>query len=171
MSDLLAIYLNDHLAGSAGGVALARRVAGSRTGATADTARQLAQHMAQDRETLASIAQRLGVHRTYYKEPFALVAERLGRLKPNGALIRRSPLSDVVEYEALALAINAKRAVWRTLRELEATRSELDAADLDALMARADDQAEQVERLRIGAARQAFVQSQRTGKDSDDTTS
>jgi len=157
MSDLLAIYLNDHLAASAGGVALARRVAGSRSGATADAAKSLSQQMAQDRDTLASIAQRLGVRRTFYKEPLALVAERLGRLKPNGAVIRRSPLSDVVEYEGLALAVDAKRAVWRTLRELEATRSELDAAELDALAARADDQAEQVERLRIEAARRAFV--------------
>lgn len=159
MSDLLAIYLNDHLAASAGGVALARRVAGSRSGAAADATRRLEQQMAEDRDALASIAERLGVRRTFYKEPFAVIAERLGRLKPNGALIRRSPLSDVVEYEGLALAIDAKRTVWRTLRDLATTRSELDAAELDALIVRADEQAEQVESLHGGATREAFAQS------------
>jgi hypothetical protein len=159
MSDLLAIYLNDHLAAAAGSVALIRRVAGARTGQTAVATRQLAQQMAEDRDSLASIAQRLGVRRTFYKEPLALVAERLGRLKPNGALIRRSPLSDVVEYEALALAIAAKRAAWRTLRELAATRPELDSSELDALISRADDQASQVERFHGDAIRQAFAQS------------
>jgi hypothetical protein len=159
MSDLLAIYLNDHLAASAGGVALARRVAGSRSGPTADAMRRLEQQLTEDRDALVSIAQRLGVRRTFYKEPVAVVAERLGRLKPNGAVVRRSPLSDVVEYEGLALAIDANRAVWRTLRGLTATRSELDAAELDALIARVGEQAEQVERCHGDAARQAFVHS------------
>jgi hypothetical protein len=105
------------------------------------------------------MVRRLGVRRTLYKEPLALVAERLGRLKPNGAVVRRSPLSDVVEYEALALAIAAKRTLWRTLRAMAATRSELDAAELDSLARRADDQAETAERLRADAARLAFTQS------------
>lgn len=163
MPDLLAIYVNDHLAASAGGVALARRVAGSRNEATAEAAKrleqQLAEDLAADREALASIAKRLGVRRTYYKEPLAVAAERLGRLKPNGAVLRRSPLSDVVEYEALALAISAKRAFWRTLRDLVATRSELKAAEVDALIARAENQADVVARLHGEATRQAFVQN------------
>jgi len=163
MSDLLAIYLNDHLAGSAGGVALARRIAGSRTGAAADESRQLAQQIADDRDALAAMVRRLGVRRTRYKEPLALVAERLGRLKPNGAVVRRSPLSDVVEYEALALAIAAKRTLWRTLRAMATARSELDVAELDSLARRADDQGETVERLRADAARLAFTQSHEPG--------
>ena len=37
------------------------------------------------------------------------VAETVGRLKPNGTLVRRSPLSDLMELEALSAAVEAKR--------------------------------------------------------------
>lgn len=157
MPDPLSIYLNDHLAAAAGGVALVRRVANSRHGAVAEDARRLAVQVVADRDALGAIINRLGIRRTYYKEPFAIIAERVGRLKSNGTLLHRSPLSDVVEYEALALGIAAKRALWRTLRELTAKRPELGDADLEALIHRADDQLEMVERLHATAVRQAFA--------------
>jgi hypothetical protein len=156
MADLLAIYLNDHLAASAGGVALARRIAGSREGAEGEETGRLAQQVEEDRATLAAAARRLGVRRTRYKESLAIAAERVGRLKPNGALVRRSPLSDVVEYEALAVAVAAKRRLWLTLRGLAATRAELDEAELDELARRADHQLEIVERLHSTAVAKAF---------------
>jgi hypothetical protein len=156
MADLLAIYLNDHLAASAGAVALARRIAGSREGAEGGETRRLVQHVEEDRATLAAIAQRLGVRRTRYKESFAVGAERIGRLKPNGALVRRSPLSDVVEYEALAVAVAAKRRLWLTVRGLTGTRAELDESELDELACRADHQLEIVERLHSAAVAKAF---------------
>jgi hypothetical protein len=156
MSELLGIYLNDHLAGAAGGVALARRVAGSRTGSAGEQTRRLAQQIAEDRDSLVAIIARLGLRRTFYKEPFAVIAERAGRLKANGALVRRSPLSDVVEYEMLALGITGKRAGWQALRELATSRTELDADALDVLIQRAEEQLEVVQRLRIAAVGQAL---------------
>lgn len=156
MPDFLAIYLNEHLAGSAGGVALARRIAGSRAGAEADEARRLADDIAADRDTLATILQRLGIRRTFYKESVALAAERVSRFKLNGTLARHSPLSDVVEYEALATGITGKRAAWRTLRRVAATREGLDEAELDGLIRRADEQLDAVERLRTTAVGRAF---------------
>ncbi len=156
-ADHLAIYLNDHLAAAAGGVSLARRIAGSRRGEVADEARRLAGDIADDRASLLKVIERLGVRRTFYKEPVALIAERLGRWKPNGAFVRRSPLSDVIEYEALALGISGKRGLWGTLRLLATTRDELDAAEFEKLIARADEQLEAVERLRVLAIRTAFA--------------
>jgi hypothetical protein len=156
MPDLLAIYVNDHLAAAAGESALARRVAGSRSGAVADDARRLAAEVSDDRDALVAIARRLGVRRTVYKESFALAAERLGRFKPNGAVIRRSTLSDVVEYEALAVAITAKRRLWQTLRRLAETRTGLDAAELEELIRSADGQLDTIERLHGSAVAEAF---------------
>ncbi len=150
-SDLLGIYLNDHLAGAAGGVALARRVAGSRTGSEGEQTRRLAQEIAEDRDSLIAIMGRLGVRRTFYKEPFAVLAERAGRWKTNGSVLRRSPLSDVVEYEMLTLGITGKHSGWLSLRELAPGRAELDVAELDVLIQRAEAQLELVQRLRIAA--------------------
>jgi hypothetical protein len=154
---LLEIYLNDHLAGSAGGVALARRVAGSHR--ASPEVQTLADEIADDREALLAIVRHLGLRRTRYKEPVAVVAERVGRFKPNGSLVHRSPMSDVVEFEALALAVTGKRAGWRTLRGLADDRVDLDPSELDRLIARADSQLEVIERLRAAAAQRAFTVS------------
>lgn len=156
MSDLLGVYLNDHLAGAAGGVALARRVAGSRTGSEGEQTQRLAQQIAEDRDSLIAIMSRLGVRRTFYKEPFAVIAERAGRWKSNGTVVRRSPLSDLVEYEMVALGITGKRAGWQALRELTPSRAGLDGAELDVLIQRAEEQLEVVRQLRLGAVGRAL---------------
>lgn len=154
----LEIYLNDHLAGAAGGVALARRVAGSHDGdASEGDLQRLAREIAEDRDVLVGIVKRLGLRRTFYKEPLALAAERLGRFKPNGSIVSRSPMSDVVEFEALTLGITGKRSGWLSLRQIVDHTPELDAAELDTLIARADEQLELVERLRRDAAQHAFA--------------
>lgn len=41
----------------------------------------------------------LGIPRTYYKESLAVLVEHAGRLKLNGSLRHRSPLSTVVDLE------------------------------------------------------------------------
>jgi hypothetical protein len=43
------------------------------------------------------------------------IAERVGRLKSNGRIVRRSPLSSLLELEMLRLAVEGKAACWRTL--------------------------------------------------------
>jgi hypothetical protein len=48
-------------------------------------------------------------------------SRRRDGLKPNGVLLRRSPLSDLVELEALRTTVNGRRTDWRTLRVLPTT--------------------------------------------------
>jgi hypothetical protein len=150
--ELLGVYLNDHLAGAAAGVALADRLAGGhRDTAAAAELKQFAADVRADRESLIAIMGEVGVSRTHYKEPVAVLAERLGRFKPNGSLLARSPLSSVVELETMALGVTGKRAGWRTLRELSGSEPRLDAARLDELIARAEQQLTLLERLRVRA--------------------
>ena len=102
---LLGIYLNDHLAGAAAGVALAQRLADShRNTAASDDLAWIAEQVTADRASLLQMMSQLHILRTRYKEPLALLAERAGRLKPNGHLRSRSPLSSLVELEAMAQA-------------------------------------------------------------------
>ena len=157
---LLRIYLNDHLAGAAGGVALAARLARSHQGTTEATPlERLARDVAADRDSLLAIIGSLGLPRTYYKEAAALAGERLGRLKLNGSLIKRSPLSSVVELEVMTVGVTAKRSGWRSLRELSESDARLDSAQLDELIRRADDQLEVLEQLRIRAVKAALMSS------------
>ena len=77
------------------------------------------------------------------------VLEKAGRFKPNGALLSRSPLSDLIELEGLALGVHGKAAGFRALRHLADTDTRLDATHLDELIDRAERQAAALEQMRI----------------------
>jgi hypothetical protein len=151
--DLLGIYLNDHLAGATAGVELARRMASSQqSSAVGDALGQLASDVAQDRSALISIIAALGVPRRSYKAWLAWGGEKISRLKPNGHVVTRSPLSSLEELEILRLAVEGKAAGWRTLRTLADHDHRLDTQQLDELLRRARSQIEILEELRIHAA-------------------
>jgi hypothetical protein len=75
-----------------------------------------------------------------YKQLALWVGEKLSRLKLNGSLVSRSPLSDLVEFEFLASAVRAKRSGFETLREIADVDGRLDAAELDRLIEQANRQ-------------------------------
>ena len=154
---LLGIYLNDHLAGATGGLELFRRATGSHAGTAAgDVLKRLTAEVEEDREALLAIMKDLGVPVRQYKVAAGWLAEKAGRLKLNGRLLSRSPLSSVVELEGLHLGVLGKAAGWRTLRALADREPRLEAAALDRLIARATAQATELEDLRLAAATEAL---------------
>jgi hypothetical protein len=155
---LLGIYLNDHLAGATAGTELAHRMARSRgTGQDSVTLRRLAAEIAQDRAALLDIMAALGIKVRRYKAGAAWIGEKAGRLKFNGRLLARSPLSNLEELELLRLGVEGKAAGWRTLRALADTDTRLDRARLDELISRASRQADLLEDLRVAAAGQVIM--------------
>ena len=157
-SSPLAIYLNDHLGGSTAGLELARRTARAHQGTPAgEPLARVAAEIAEDREALLRIMGELGVPVQRYKMAVGWVSEKAARLKPNGRLLRRSPLSSVIELESLRIGIEGKAAGWRALRTVAAREPRLDAALLDQLLDRAGAQADTVEELRLRAAAEAFT--------------
>jgi hypothetical protein len=155
---LLGIYLNDHLAGATGGVELARRAAGSAAGTeAAGPLQRFAGEVADDREALLAMMAALGVPVRSYKVYAAWIGEKAGRLKLNGRLLGRSPLSLLVELELLRLGVEGKAAGWRTLRALAERDTRLDAGQLDQLLSRARLQAGMLEELRLHAAAQVIA--------------
>lgn len=155
--ELLGVYLNDHLGAATGGVELVRRAAGAQRGTPGGRAlRQLADEITEDRQSLLTMMRSLGVPVRRYKVVGGWVAEKAGRLKFNRKLLRRSRLSAVLELEALLVGIEGKQAGWRLLRQQAEVDQRLDAALLDELIARAGQQAERVEALRVDAAAAAF---------------
>ncbi|HKF83884.1 MAG TPA: hypothetical protein VKB23_13100 [Solirubrobacterales bacterium] len=153
---LLAIYLNDHLAGAALGVELARRLRSSNRG-DGEMGEPLARICAEieaDRETLVGLMDRLGVDRKPLKPALARIGERLGRLKLNGQLRGYSPLSRVLELEVLAAGIGGKLQLWNGLEQRFG--DSLEGFDFHALAGRADGQGRQVEDLHLKAAARAL---------------
>jgi hypothetical protein len=154
---MLAIYLNDHLAGATGGVELARRTA-SALRATPDgpALEQLADEISQDRESLLAVMGALGVGVQHYKVGAGWLAEKVGRLKLNGSWVSRSPLSTVVELEGLVIGVTGKECLWRVLRTLADTDPRLDTEELDGLLARAESQRERLEQMRVRTSVEVF---------------
>lgn len=148
---LLAIYLNDHLAGAAVGVGLAQRARDSNRddAVFGPPLAQICAEIEADRETLVRLMERLGVPRSPVKPVLGWAGEKLGRLKLNGQLRGYSPLSRLVELEGLALGIAGKENLWRALKR---TIDEPAGFDFAALAARAAGQRERIEGLRLSAA-------------------
>jgi hypothetical protein len=155
---LIAIYLNDHLAGSTGGLELARRALSANRGTDFEAPlEQLATEIAEDRAALVDVMGRLGIARDPLKVWAGWAAEKVGRLKLNGRISGYSPLSRVVELEALGLGVEGKRAMWRALGRIFPDDARLGGVDLEALVRRADRQRRMVESERLRAAEIAFA--------------
>jgi hypothetical protein len=154
---LLGIYLNDHLAGSTAGIELVRRACSQNQGT--DYGRFLAKltmEIDEDRAAFVEIMDRLGIRRDPAKVAGGWVLEKMGRLKLNGQLRGYSPLSRLVELEGLALGVTGKLAGWKVLRLLADGEPALDAAALEGLIERAEQQQRGLEEHRLLATREAF---------------
>ena len=148
-SKYLATYLNDHLAGATAGAELARRAASENAGtALGSFLSELAGEIAEDRAALRELMAALGVGVDRKKVALGWAAEKAGRLKPNAQLLGYSPLSPLVELEALLLGIEGKRLLWRSLQAIADTHG-LPAERLDELAARVRRQRDRVERHRV----------------------
>jgi hypothetical protein len=155
---LLGIYLNDHLAGSTIGLELSRRARGSNEGTEyGEVLERVAKEIEEDREALQRLMSELGSRRDHPKVTAAWLAESFGRLKPNGRLLSYSPLSRLVELEALALGISGKLSLWEALAEVAGEDARLDPGELRRLAERAERQRKEVWQLRQRAAHEAFA--------------
>src|SRR5918996_252861 len=99
---LVAIYLQDHLAGSVAALELVERAARANAGNELGSfLTDLHGEISADKETLLATMRTLGVDPSRVKNAVAWTAEKAARLKANGGLLRYSPLSRVHELEAL----------------------------------------------------------------------
>ena len=122
-SDLLTIYLNDHLGGSTFGLERARRAAAANEGTEfGEPLARLAIEIESDRSELLSMMEKLGRGSDPIKVAGGWLVERIGRLKPNGRVLGYSPLGRVLDIEALEGGVEAKLALWRALRAADAGR-------------------------------------------------
>lgn len=154
MTEPLAIYLNDHLMGATSGSELARRIAKQHAQSSAgQTLVRIADEIAQDRAALLEVMGELGVPVRRYKIGIGWAVEKAGRAKTNGFLVRRAPLSSMIELESLRLGVEGKRLMWQAVRALHGQQAAgLDPDRLTDLLQRATNQAEILEELQLQAA-------------------
>jgi hypothetical protein len=158
-SKYLGIYLNDHMAGSALGVRVARRGARDYAGTELGTfLGRMADEIEEDREVLRQVMAAAGTSPQLHKLVAGVVGEQLSRVKMelNGRILGTSPLTPFMELETLKLGIHGKELLWRVLREVPADVG-LTPGRLDELIARAERQQAEVEAHRLAAGHRAFV--------------
>ena len=125
--------------------------------ADASVPQRLAAEVAADKRALLKIMAVLGASVCTYKPYAAWIGEKAARLKLNGHLLTRSPLSSLEELEMLRLGVEGKATGWRTLRTLADRDKRLDSGRLDELISRARRQADLLEDLRVRAADQVIA--------------
>jgi hypothetical protein len=154
---LLAIYLRNHeAAGQAGRDLFRRTAANQRERPYAGELSELATEVEQDLETLRAVMRAAGVTPDRLQGLALRVGERIGRLKPNGRLLGRSPLSDLIEIEGLLDAVRAKAAGWQALAQVPAPDWS-ETADTRLLYERALDQAARLTRIHQITSAQVFT--------------
>ena len=136
-------YLNDHRAGASAGTALARRIwRSNRRTQWGPVLEQVTDSIEEDLAVLDRVRAATGVAGGELKKTAALLAERAGRLKLNRHLLTYSPLSRVLELEALISGIQGKQRLWAALRIAAPSKPEWSDFDFAALEQQATEQSE-----------------------------
>ena len=155
--DLLAVYCNDHLAASVGGIELVRRMLHEhRTTDYEQPLKQLLGELREEKSSLESMMRGVGFPIRQYKLAAVWLGEKAARLKLNGRLLERSPLSDLIEFEFLASAVRAKRSGFETLRIVAEVEPRLPTGEIDRLIRQANRQFEWLSHTRRDVAALVF---------------
>jgi hypothetical protein len=156
--EALAVYLNDHLAGSAAGIELAEKLRDNNQGTELGQVMvALHRDISQDRDALEELMRHLDLERHPVKEAAGWMLEKVSRLRLNPAAGGSAELTRMQEAEALSLGIEGKLSMWLALKEAAASNPRLAAADYDRLIERARGQRRALEPHRLAAAVASFT--------------
>lgn len=156
MTEPLATYLHDHLAGSAFAISLLDSMKEENEGQPLGAfAQKLVAEIRADQDTLKSIIERVGETGLDLKSAVAWAAEKLSQLK-----LRRdgdNGLGTFETLETLGLGILGKHSLWRALAVAAETDARLQGVDFVSLGRRALAQHADVESHRLEVARKALT--------------
>ena len=154
--DALRTYLNDHLAGSVMAIELGERtIRENEGGPVAARLSPLVEQIREDQTVLKGVIERLGTGESSLKKAGAWLAEKAGRVKLGGT-DEPGDLSRLEVLEMLTTGVHGKRALWRALRVVAVRYEELRGLDLDLLERRAVEQHDELEAMRLEAAKAAL---------------
>jgi hypothetical protein len=154
----LALYLNDHLAGSAAALELLEHLEREHVGsATERFVAELRADITADRQELEALMARLHVSSGPPRKAAAWLAEKATELKlrlgdPAGGAFRL-----LESLEGVSLGIEGKRLLWRALAAASRDAPALLGPDYERLQRRAEEQRQQVEVVRLTAALASFA--------------
>ncbi len=156
MSDPLAIYLHDHLAGSHFAVELLESLTDQYSGEElGGFAGGILAEIKEDQQVLEGLIGHVAVRHFDLKSAAAWLGEKVSRVK-----LGRGGTAEIGTFEALellALGIQGKLALWRVMQVIAEVDSRVRGNNFAQLAARAENQFRQVEEYRLKIARNAFT--------------
>jgi hypothetical protein len=153
-AEQLAMYLNDHLAGSVAAIelldSLIEQHSEDRFGKTLGDLRN---DIHNDQEILRDLMRKVGARESAVRKAGAWLVEKLSRVKIGDADDSAALLQAL---EGLALGIAGKQLLWRSLKEIASSFASLQGTDFNELEERAQTQFACAENLRMQMVRESF---------------
>ena len=154
--DLLGRYLSDHLTGATAGAERIERMAADFVDTPVFAAlSELVAEIRGEHLYVQHLIGQLGLRRRRLAEAVSWAGERVGRLKSNGSLLKRSPMTLVLEAELMRSAVIGKLGMWQTLED-NAEALGLDAEHFREFAQNAEHQREVLDTVHIYARNRAF---------------
>ncbi len=154
---LLATYLNDHLAGSVAAIELVDHLRKLSKAAELETLfTTLQSEIKEDQQVLKELLHGLGEGESRVRQAAAWLTEKVGEAKLRLDDPGSGDLRLLEALETLELGILGKLALWRALRVAAERVPQIRKLDLPALERRAMDQHARVEVERLKVARAAL---------------
>ena len=153
MSENLGTYLNDHVAGSVLALELLDHLIDLPEAPDRKLLTQLRIEIQEDQDVLRQLLRSVGAKESTARKAAAWLTEKLGRAKLRIDESGSGELRMLEGLETLALGIQGKLALWRSLATLKDAVPPLKTMDLARLESRALEQFERVDRLRLDAVR------------------
>jgi hypothetical protein len=162
MTNPLATYLHDHLAGSVHAVELLDFLQEQhRSDNLGQFAADLLVEIKADQDVLETLAERVGAGSSFVKELTAWFGEKITRLK-----LKRDDEGALGTFEALEfleLGIHGKWALWRALATVASYEPRFEGTDFEHLAFRAEMQRTAVEERRSELARTVLLSQKGLG--------
>jgi hypothetical protein len=156
-TEILATYLNDHIAGSVAALELLGYLRERSQGTQQERLfTSLQSEIQEDQEVLKELLGGVGGNQSRVRKAAAWLTEKLGEAKLNLDDRGGGELTLLEALETLELGILGKLALWRALGVAADLVPQIRSIDLGDLERRAQRQHERVEVERLKAARTAF---------------
>ena len=153
--DHLATYLNDHLAGSVVAVEILEQLEKSQEELASQFA-ALRMDIEADRADLKTLMNKLEITESWSRKAAAWSAAKMTEIKLRLEDTINGPLRHLELIEAVALGIDGKLALWRSLAAAAEIAAHLRLADYSRLGQRAIEQRRRAEDIRVRFARAAL---------------
>lgn len=156
----IAIYLNHHFAGVVAGLDMVEHLEAAEKGTPmARTLTELRADLVADRQVLEDLMGRLRVSESGTQKASAWLGGKMSRMRLRIDEGETGTLHLLEALESLSLGIEAKRELWLALDAVSPEIPALRGQEYHLLIARAEQQRERLEKLRMQAAAKVLRQA------------